>query len=67
MRWPATGKPSGVGSDAMATNAAIPSRRPQWTRSQDGCAVDDDVVVTGATRRVCAAAIALSPLGSGVA
>jgi len=38
MRWPATGKPSGVGIAMTTINATTAARRPQWDRSHEGCA-----------------------------
>ncbi len=37
MRWPATGRPSGVGSSSTATSAAMASKRPQLLAIQLGC------------------------------
>src|SRR5262245_2701506 len=34
MRWPATGRPAGVGRSSTTTSAAMASRSPQWTRIQ---------------------------------
>src|SRR5262245_21969286 len=36
MRWPATGRPAGVGSNSTATSAATASKRPQLPAIQLG-------------------------------